>query len=209
MKLYDLAGPPSPRRVRIFLAEKGVEVETVTVNIREGEHHNDEFTAINNRRTIPALELDSGIVLTEGDAIMRYIEEKHPEPALFGNTIEERAVVNNWLRIIENDGFMAVAEAIRNSIPYFENRAITGSRDVEQIPALSERGMKRIEFFFEDLDAQLEGKKYVTGDNFTVADINAMVVVDFAGMVKKEVPESCKNLLRWHAEVSERPSAKA
>lgn len=209
MKLYDLPGPPSPRRIRIFLAEKGVEIETVAVNIREGEHMQDAFAAKNNRRTIPALELDNGTVLTESDAILRYLEEKFPEPPLYGTTPEERAVVNDWLHIIDVDGFCAVADALRNSNPRFENRALTGARDIPQIPELAERGAKRIDYFFEDLEVQLDGKAYVAGDRYTVADICALVVVDFAGMAKKDIPDNCPNVKRWHEDVSARPSAKA
>ena len=209
MKLYDLPGPPSPRRIRIFLAEKGVEVETIPVNIREGEHMQEAFASKNKRRTIPALELDNGTVLTESDAILRYLEEKFPEPPLFGADPEERAVVNNWLHIIDVDGFCAVADALRNSISRFENRALTGARDIAQIPELAERGAKRIDYFFEDLEEQLNGQTYVAGDSYTVADICALVVVDFAGMAKKDIPDNCPNIKRWHEEVSARPSAKA
>jgi glutathione S-transferase len=209
MKLYEMSGPPSPRRVRIFLAEKGVEVETITVNIREKEQFGDKFSSLNGRLTIPALEMDNGTILSESDAIMRYLEEKFPENPLFGSTPEERAVVNNWLHIIDVDGFYAVAEAVRNGAPHFANRALTGSRDVAQIPELAARGVARIGYFFEDLNNQLDGRKYIAGDNFTVADICALVVTDFAGMAKQSVPENCTNIARWHADVSARPSASA
>ncbi|MEH6402847.1 MAG: glutathione S-transferase family protein [Sneathiella sp.] len=209
MKLYDLAGPPSPRRIRIYLAEKGIELEIVPVNIREGEQLTPEFLAINGRATIPALEMDNGVVISEGDAILRYLEEKFPENPLFGETPEERAVVNNWLHIAEVDGFLAVAEAVRNSAPRLAGRAITGQHNVEQIPALAERGIARIGYFFDELDQRLEGQKFVAGDKFTVADIATMVAVDFAGMAKQSIPEHCKNLARWHGDVSARPSATA
>ncbi len=209
MKLYDLPGPPSPRRVRVFLAEKGIDIEIVPVNIREGEHLNDAYKAINNRCTIPALEMDDGTVLTEGDAILRYLEEKFPEKPLFGNTPEERGVVNNWLHISDVDGFVAVAEAIRNSNERFAGRAITGPRNADQIPALAERGLARIGYYFEDLDKQLEGRSYIAGDTYTVADISALIVVDFAKMVGQDIPASCANVARWHADVSARPSAQA
>ncbi|WP_169543230.1 glutathione S-transferase family protein [Sneathiella aquimaris] len=209
MKLYDLVGPPSPRRIRIFLAEKGVEIDTVTIDTREGEHLKPEYQAINPRCTIPALEMDNGVVLTEGDAILRYLEEKFPEKPLFGQSPEERAVVNNWLHITDLDGFSAVAEVVRNSVPRFENRAITGSRNVAQIAELAERGKKRIDFYFEDLNAHLKGRDFIAGSTFTVADISAMIAIDFAKMAGKEVPEEYQDLLRWYASVSARPSAKA
>ena len=209
MKLYDLPGPPSPRRVRVFLAEKGVEVDRVEVNIREKAQFKPEFSKINPRLTIPALELDDGTILTESEAIQRYVEEMHPENPLFGETAVERAVINNWLRVIDAEGYMAVAEAIRNSVPNFENRALTGPRDIAQIPDLGKRGIERIGYFFEDLDKQLANNKYIAGDKYSVVDVNGLVAVDFAGMAKQSIPESCPNLARWHAEVSARPSAKA
>lgn len=209
MKLYDLAGPPSPRRVRVFMAEKGIELEIIPVNIRKGEHLKPEFMAINDRCTIPALELDDGTVISEGDAILRYLEEKFPQKPLFGTTAEERAVVNNLLHIIDIDGFLAVAEALRNSVDRFANRALTGQQDISQIPALGERGFARIGYFMRDLDKKLAGQTYLAGENFTVADISALIAVDFAGMVKQTIPDDCPNLLRWHADVSTRPSATA
>lgn len=209
MKLYDLPGPPSPRRVRIFLAEKGIDIEIVPVNIREGEHLKAPYQAINSRCTIPALELDNGTVLTESDSILRYLEEKFPENPLFGVTPEERGMVNDWLRISDADGFGAVAETIRNSAERFAGRAITGPRNVEQIPTLADRGAARIGFYFEDLDKQLDGKSFVCGDSFTVADISALIAVDFAKMAGQDIPKKCNNLARWHADVSARPSASA
>ncbi|WP_025897937.1 glutathione S-transferase family protein [Sneathiella glossodoripedis] len=209
MKLYDMSGPPSPRRVRVFLAEKGVEIERVEVNIREKAQFNPEFSKLNPRLTIPALELDDGTVLTESEAIQRYIEEVYPDKPLFGDTAQERAIITNWLRIIDIDGYLAVAEAIRNTAPNFENRALTGPRNIAQISDLGKRGIERIGYFFEDLDAQLAKHTYVAGEKYSVADVNALVAVDFAKMAKQSIPSSCSNLLRWHAEVSARPSASA
>ena len=209
MKLYDFPGPPSPRRVRIFLAEKGMDIEKVTVNIREGEHFTDEFKAINPHCTVPVLELDDGTTISSIDAINRYLEEIKPDPPLFGRSPEERAVINNWCHYINVNGFMAVAEFLRNSAERLKGRAITGSRGIEQIPALSERGKLRVQHFFEDLEKQLKEHEYVAGDAFSVADIGALVVVDFATAVKLEVPENFTNLKRWHEMVSARPSAKA
>ncbi len=209
MKLYDFPGPPSPRRVRMFLAEKGMNIEKVTVNIREGEQFSDEFKAINPHCTIPVLELDDGTTISSVDAINRYIEEIQPEPSLYGRTPKERAEINNWNHYLTVNGFMAVAEAVRNSAERLKGRAITGPRDVEQIPALAERGKQRILYFFEDLEKQLEGREFIVGDHYSVVDSGALVVVDFAGMVKVEVPEEYTNLKRWHTAMSARPSAKA
>ncbi len=209
MKLYDFPGPPSPRRVRIFLAEKGMDIEKVVVNIREGEQFTEEFKAINPHCTIPVLELDDGTTISSIDAINRYIEEIQPEPPLYGRTPKERAEINDWNHYLTVNGFMAVAEAVRNSAERLKGRAITGSRSVEQIPALAERGKQRILYFFEDLEKQLEGREFIVGDHYSVVDSGALVVVDFAGAVKIEIPEDYTNLKRWHAAMSARPSAKA
>lgn len=209
MKLYEMKGPPSPRRVRVFLAEKGVEVETVEVNIREGAQFSKEIMAKNPRCTIPFLELDDGTVISEVDAICRYFEEIYPDPPLFGASAEERAVVNNWEHIIELDGFGSVAEALRNSAERLKDRALTGAANVAQIPELAARGLERIDRFFVDLDTQLEGREFIAGDNFSIADITALIVVDFAGIVKKTPPDSLSNLHRWHQVVSARPGAAA
>ena len=210
MKLYDFPGPPSPRRVRIFLAEKGADIEKVSVNIREGEQFSEDFKKINPNCTVPVLELDDGTCISSIDAINRYLEEIYPEPPLFGRTPEERAQINDWCHYINVNGFMAVAEALRNSAPRLAGRAITGSRNVEQIPDLAERGRQRVVYFFEDLDKQLEGQNFVVGDSYSAADIGAMVVVDFAtGMAKIDMPEGLSNLKRWHEQVAARPSASA
>lgn len=192
------------------MAEKGIDLEKVIVNIREGEQFNDEFKAINPHCTVPVLELDDGSRISSIDAINRYLEEKYPETPLFGNSPEERAQINDWCHYINVNGFMAVAEALRNSAPRLAHRAITGPRDVEQIAELAERGRQRVVYFFEDLDKQLEGQEFVVGDSYSVADIGALVVVDFAtGMAKIEMPEGLDNLKRWHEAVSARPSASA
>ncbi len=209
MKLYEFKGPPSPRRVRIFLAEKGVEVEMVDVNIREGAQFSDEMMAKNPRCTIPFLELADGTVISEADSICRYFDDLYPDPPLFGNSAEERAVVNDWEHIIEIDGFGGVAEALRNSAERLIDRALTGPANVAQIPELAERGLGRIDRFFVDLDKQLEGKEFIAGDNYSVADVTGLVVVDFAKIVQKTPSEKLKNLLRWHAAVSARSSASA
>ncbi|MEH6545633.1 MAG: glutathione S-transferase family protein [Sneathiella sp.] len=209
MKLYDFPGPPSPRRVRIFIAEKGLDIEKVSVNIREGEHLLDDFKKINPHCTIPVLELDNGTRISSIDAINRYLEDIHPEPRLFGRNPEERAVINDWNHYVNVNGLMAVAEALRNSAERLKGRAITGPRDFDQIPALAERGRERVMNFFEDLNTHLAGREFIAGDIYSVVDISAMVVVDFSGMAKLSVPEEYTDLKRWHAAVAARPSAQA
>jgi len=209
MKLYDCVTAPSPRRVRIFLAEKGISVPTVQVDLRNGEQFTPAFRAINPECMVPVLELDNGTKITDILSICRYFEELHPDPPLMGHTAEERAVISSRLHRIEYDGFLAAMEAFRNSTPGLKGRALPGPESYEQIPALAERGRTRIRQFFEWLNAWLAENEFVCGTGYTVADISGMVAVDFAGWAKLKIPEHVTHLRRWHAAVSARPSARA
>lgn len=208
MKFYDCATAPSPRRVRIFLAEKGITVPVVQVNLRDGEHLQPAFLGINPDATVPVLELDDGTLVTDAIAICAYFEETHPSPPLIGSTPGERAVTIAWNRRVERDGFYAVMEAFRNSTPGLKGRAIPGPDNYEQIPALAERGRARVGRFFTWMDAHLVTREFVAGPRYTLADITAQITVEFAKWAKLPIPESCPNLARWFAAVSARPSAK-
>ena len=209
MKLYDCVTAPSPRRVRIFLAEKGVEIDTVQVDLGSGEQFSEEFRAINPDCVVPALVLDDGSVLTEVTAICQYFEELHPDPSLWGEDAQERARVSEWNAKIELNGLWAAAEAFRNAAKGLKDRALPGPDDFEQLPELAERGRRRVELFLAKLEKQLDGRAFVTGDRFTIADISALVFVDFAMWFKVEIPANANNLKRWHESVSSRPSARA
>jgi glutathione S-transferase len=209
MKLYDYAAAPSPRRVRIFLAEKGIALPTVQVDLRNGEQFSPEFRAINPDCTVPVLELDDGTRIADAIGICRYFEAAHQEPPLMGRTPEEQGVVEAWQRWAERDGFYAVMDALRNTTPALKMHAIPGPDEYEQIPALAERGRARIARFFERLDARLGGSRFIAGADFSIADITAFVSVGFAGWVKLKPPETLSQLQRWFGAMSERPSAKA
>ncbi|MDP6951817.1 MAG: glutathione S-transferase family protein, partial [Alphaproteobacteria bacterium] len=189
MKLYDFSLAPNPRRVRIFLAEKGIEVPLVSVNTREMEHFSDWFGEKNPGRTIPLLELDDGTCISESVAICRYFEEIQPDPPLFGSGAVERAMVEMWNRRAELEGVQAVAEIVRNAAPMFEDRGIAGVRGVPQIPALIDRGKASLARFFETIDARLGEARYLAGETFSIADITAFVAIGFAGRVEIGVPE--------------------
>ncbi len=207
MKFYDCQTAPSPRRVRIFIAEKGLDIPVVQVDLRNLEQLDPKFDAINYYRTVPVLELDDGTKLTSTQGVWRYLEEAHPDPPLMGRDAREKAVVADLEWRMEMDGFMAVGEALRNSVPRLKDRALVGRYDYAQIPELAERGMTRIPRFFEDLERILEGSEFLAGDAYSVADITAQIAVDFAGWLKITLPESANNARRWHEAVSARPSA--
>lgn len=210
MKLYDFPLSPSPRRARVFAAEKGIELEKVIVNIREREQFGDSFRKLSPNCTVPVLELDDGTLLTDSFAIWRYLEEIQPEPPLLGRTPLEKAMVEQWLRRIELDGYQACVEALRNGAERFKDRAVPSPVPFAQIPELAERGLKRVDLFFGVLDERLRETEYVAGPGFTAADIHAMITVDFAaGALQKSPPDDLAALKAWHVKVSARPSAKA
>lgn len=209
MKFYDCATAPSPRRVRVFAAEKGIELDTVQVDLANGEQFGAAFRRVNPDCVVPVLELEDGTCLTEVVAICQYLEEMHPEPSLFGSTAVERALISMWNIKVEQQGFFASTEAFRNAAKGLREHAITGPDSFEQIPELAERGRKRMQLFLNRLDEQLAEHSYIAGDNYSIADISAMVVVDFAGWIKITIPDDASNLARWYASVSARPSARA
>lgn len=193
----------------MFAAEKGIALETVTVNLREMEQFEDSFRRLSPNCTVPVLELDDGTVLCDSFSIWRYLEEIQPEPPLFGRTPLEKAIVEEWLRRVELEGYQACVEALRNGAERFKDRAVPGPVPFAQIPELAERGRKRIQLFFETLDKRLAESPYVAGPEFTAADIHALISVDFAaGAVQETPPEVLASLKAWHAKVSARPSAK-
>lgn len=209
MKLYDCTTAPSPKRVRMFLKEKGIDMPLVQVDLREGEQLGEAFREINPDCTVPVLELDDGTRISEIFAICQYLESEYPEPALMGRMPLERAMVSMWNSKIEQNGLAALAEALRNRAKSMQNRALPGPLDLAQIPELVERGKKRAAAFLDRLDGQLDGKPFITGEEFTMADITAYVMVEFAGWSKIGIQDSQKKLRRWFDEVSRRPSAKA
>jgi glutathione S-transferase len=209
MKFYDCTMAPSPRRVRIFLAEKGVKVDTVQVDLMNGENLKPEFHKINPRGVVPVLQLDDGTCIDETYAICRYIEDVYPDPPLMGTDAKSRAVIASRSLNIEWDGFLSAAEAFRNSTPAFAERGIPGQVGVPAIPALAERGRAGLKRFFDNLDKTLAKSAFVAGDRYTIADITGLCVVDFAGWMKIQPSDSHPNVQRWYRSVSSRPSAAA
>lgn len=204
--LYDFDRAPSPRRARIFLAEKGIAHETVRIDLANGEQLSDAFRAINPACTLPALKLEDGTVLTDNAGIAAYLEARYPEPPLLGTMPLEKAEIASWNARIEHEGFMAIAEALRNSAPAMKDRALPGPVDYPQIPALAERGLARLRHYFDTLEARLDGRLYVATDRFTLADITAVVAVDFARVVRIRPGPEHSQIIAWRARMAERTS---
>ncbi|HCP00087.1 MAG: glutathione S-transferase [Alphaproteobacteria bacterium] len=209
MRFYDCLPAPSPRLVRMFIAEKGLTdtVETVEVDLGEQEQMGETFRAINPFCTVPVLETDGGLRYLTTQGCWRYLEEAHPDPALLGRNPDEKAAVADWIWRAEQEGLLAVADGLRNAAKRLESRALTGPHNYAQIPELAERGRLRVAHFFDLLNATLAEREYLAGDAFTAADIMAFVAVEFADWIKLTPPKDAANTWRWHEQIKERPSA--
>ncbi len=206
MTFYDCSTAPSPRRARILLAEKGVVHETVQVDLKNGEQLSQAYRLINPLCTVPALRTDSGLILTDNAAITAYLEASYPEPALLGITPEQKAEIASWNWRIEFEGLLAIAEALRNSSPAMKQRALPGPVNYPQIPELAERGLERVRQFFITLNDRLADRDFIAANSYSIADITAVVAVDFARVVKIKPDEQYPNLQRWRAAMAQRPA---
>ncbi|MDT8438291.1 MAG: glutathione S-transferase family protein [Wenzhouxiangellaceae bacterium] len=206
MRLQTCTGAPSPRRVELFLAEKGIELECSEVNLRAGEHLSDEFAAKSPECTVPVLELDDGGCLWNTLAIRQYLENLHPEPALLGRDARERAEVLQWSVWIEHNGFLSAAEAFRNAVPGMKDHALPGRRPVAQIAELAERGRVRFGHFLDDLDQRLAAREYLATGAFTTVDIDAFVVIEFGLRVTKGTLDGHERLAAWQQRIAARPA---
>jgi glutathione S-transferase len=195
--------------VRIFAAEKGIEIEKVEVDLGNREQFSPAFRAINPDCVVPVLELDDGTCISEVLAICQYFEEMFPDPSLFGRTPKQRAIAAMWNTKVEQQGLVAMRDAFRNSAKGLQGHAITGPVGAEQIPELAERGRQGVTTFFQRLEQQLGTNDFVAGTDFSIADITALVLIDFARWVKIDIPADAVNLRRWYDTVSSRPSASA
>lgn len=203
MKLYDFARAPNPRRVRIFLAEKGLSVPTEQVDITTLQQKSPAFTALNPLQRVPALELDDGTVLAESIAICRYFEALRPEPPLFGRGAKESALVEMWNRRMELNLLNAVATVFRHLHPAMKQM------EQPQVPQWGEANKPRVYEFLAILDRELRDRLFAAGDHFSVADITGLVAIDFLKPAKLAVPPELANVRRWHVQLAERPSAAA
>ncbi len=209
MKLYDSKIAPNARRVRMFLAEKGIKIPQEEIDIMAGENLQHGFKAKNPRGVVPTLELDDGSFLDESVAISRYFEEICPTPRLMGTDAKSIALIESRQRHIEFDGLAPLADIVRNTIPTFEHRAIAGVTGVAAIKQLIPRGIQSFERFLDRLNTDLGENKFVAGEHFSIADITAFCTIDSAKSANIEIPENHSNTLRWFANISARPSAQA
>jgi len=207
MHFYDCSTAPSPRRARVFIAEKGLEIPTTDISIAKGEQMTDEFRKINPHCTLPALVTDDGVTLTQNIGIATYLERKFPDPALMGRTPAETGEIMDWAAIAEQQGGMATAEALRNSNPHMKGRALPGPDNYEQIPELAERGLARAARFQELMERRMQGREWVVGDQISYADITAFVLLDFQRIIKLKIDESKPALFAWYSKMRDRPSA--
>jgi len=203
MKLYDGGRAPNPRRTRIFLAEKGISLPTEQVDMMKMEHKTPEYTAINPLQRMPSLVLDDGTVITESIAICRYFEALRPDPPLFGVGAKEIALVEMWNRRCEINFMANVAAVFRHLHPSMKEL------EVPQVPEWAEANKPRVTWFLELLERELGAREFIAGDRYSVADITALVSVDFMRPAKLDMPQGLANVKRWHAAVSARPSAGA
>jgi glutathione S-transferase len=209
MKLYTWGPAPNPRRVRIYLKEKGLEIPLEEAGDR-AQLKASFLAQAPQHRLVPLLELDDGTSIGEAMAICRYLEALHPAPPLlFGSEPRRAALIDMWERKCEFFGIHAVAEVFRNVVPAFADRSMGGyTVALPQLPELVKRGAIRVAAFYDMLDAQLARNSFVAGDAFSVADITALCAVDFAAQARMPVPDTCPNVRRWHAQVSDRPSTR-
>jgi glutathione S-transferase len=208
--LYESKGSPNARRVRIFIAEKGLHIPMKPVDLGAKEQFSAAYRAINVRSQVPALALSDGSVIAEVPAIWRYLEESYPRTPLLGTTASSKALVTMWERRAELDGFAPVMEGVRNAAAGLKGRALSGPHGYDQIPELVERSRQRVANFFADFDERLKAEQYVAGAEFSAADITTLVTVDFATKAfKMPIPAEFTSFQRWYDETSIRPSAAA
>ncbi|MFT5425390.1 MAG: glutathione S-transferase [Gammaproteobacteria bacterium] len=206
MKFYDCSMAPNPRRVRIFIKEKGLDIPSVEVDLFGGENLKEDYLSKNIWGLCPALELDDGTVISEAPAVCSYLNDIHPEPPLFGTTPLERAQVISWDRHMEHSGMQSVIYAFRNNFPDFAMRGVGGREGDKIIPELIERGKNGIKIYFERLEKRLSDSPYIAGKSYSMADITGLVAIDFAKFAEFEIPDANTHSRKWYEKVSSRPA---
>ena len=203
--LYDCTTAPNPRRARLILAAKGIAHETVQIDLRSGEQLGEAYRLINPQCTVPALRTEEGVVLTDNAAIATYLEARYPQVPLLGDTPLNKAEIASWQWRAEFEGLMPIAEVLRNTSPAMANRALPGPVNYAQIAPLAERGLARLQHFLRVLNERLQDREFIAAQQFSVADITAVVALDFARIVKVRPDERHPHLTRWRTAMAQRP----
>ena len=207
MKLYTFAPAANALRVEMFLREKELKLETISVNVREDELFKEPYNSMNPFNCIPFLELENGTIITETISICRYLDEQSNSSKLFGNDREERAIIDMWNRRIELDGFLPLLHSVRNKTSFFKGKVVPGTRtSITQSPEIVERGIEMFDILLNRIEPHLTKNKFLLGDKFTIADITSHFMFNLSNMLKIDFGQKYKNVYRWKSDLEKRPS---
>mgnify|MGYP006255055935 FL=1 len=207
MKLYTFAPAANALRVEMFLREKELKLETISVNVREDELFKEPYNSMNPFNCIPFLELENGTIITETISICRYLDEQSNSSKLFGNDTEERAIIDMWNRRIELDGFLPLLHSVRNKTSFFKGKVVPGTRtSITQSPEIVERGIEMFDILLNRIEPHLSKNKFLLGDKFTIADITSHFMFNLSNMLKINFGQKYKNVYRWKSDLEKRPS---
>ncbi len=207
MKLYTFAPAANALRVEMFLREKELKLETISVNVREDELFKEPYNSMNPFNCIPFLELENGTIITETISICRYLDEQSNSSKLFGNDTEERAIIDMWNRRIELDGFLPLLHSVRNKTSFFKGKVVPGTRtSITQSPEIVERGIEMFDILLNRIEPHLSKNKFLLGDKFTIADITSQFMFNLSNILKIEFGQKYKNVYRWKSDIEKRPS---
>ena len=207
MKLYTFAPAANALRVEMFLREKELKLESISVNVREDELFKEPYNSMNPFNCIPFLELENGTIITETISICRYLDEQSNNSKLFGNDTEERAIIDMWNRRIELDGFLPLLHSVRNKTSFFKGKVVPGTRtSITQSPEIVERGIEMFDILLNRIEPHLSKNKFLLGDKFTIADITSHFMFNLSNMLKIDFGQKYKNVYRWKSDLEKRPS---
>ena len=207
MKLYTFAPAANALRVEMFLREKEIKLETISVNVREDELFKEPYNSMNPFNCIPFLELENGTIITETISICRYLDEQPNSSKLFGNYTEERAIIDMWNRRIELDGFLPLLHSVRNKTSFFKGKVVPGTRtSITQSSEIVERGIEMFDILLNRIEPHLSKNKFLLGDKFSIADITSHFMFNLSNMLKIDFGHKYKNVYRWKSDLEKRPS---
>ena len=207
MRLYTFAPAANALRVEMFLREKELKLETISVNVREDELFKELYNSMNPFNCIPFLELENGTIITETISICRYLDKQSKSTKLFGNDIEELAIIDMWNRRIELDGFLPLLHSVRNKTSFFKGKVVPGTRtSITQSPEIVERGIEMFDILLHRIEPHLSENKFLLGDKFSIADITGHFMFNLSNMLKIDFGQKYKNVYRWKSDLEKRRS---